>query len=113
MEMGNEERTMLREVFMAELEDIPSLAQMAREKYGIKFPEPVVDALVYLRMEEHNGRKLPVFVEYGYLLRACESCSPPWALGITTVREAIQVFQEAEAGMHELSREIGRKLLGL
>lgn len=110
-EMSNEERKIIREILMANLEDIPNLAVEAREKHGIKFPEEVADALIYLRIEDREGRTLPVLVEYGYMLCVSKECS--WQLGVTAIREAIALFHEAELGLHELTREIGAKILGV
>ena len=115
MEMTNSERMLIREILMAELEAIPHLAEEANKQHGITFPPEVADALVAMRIDERNGDELPVMAQYGLLLGAAKQANngTGWPLGITAIREAIQVFADARMGLHEISREIGRKVLGL
>lgn len=107
--MENEERKLIREIFMARASDIEPLAKKAIEKYGIKFDAKVVDGLIYIRTREIEGFDMHPLVQYGFLLRICKECN--WQLGVTAIQEAIDTYIKAEKNLHKITQNTGKKII--
>lgn len=57
MAIENEDSLAIREIVMADLEEIPKKAKVARESLGIYFPEYFVDRLIAIKMENNDRRR--------------------------------------------------------
>lgn len=54
--MESERYLTIREIIMADLEDLPQKAKIAREVIGINFPEPFVDQLIKIRQNDDDRK---------------------------------------------------------
>lgn len=115
----NEERRLIRDIFMCDLEEVKPLADQAREKFAITFPSVVVDTLLNIRLfekedaEYYVNSSTQIKVDYGQLLSACKQAysGKGWQLGITTIRESLIMLDSATQKLDLINREIFRRFL--
>lgn len=101
MEMS-EEKIIIREIIMSDIEEIPSVVSKAKDK-GIKFPEHFVDELVKMRTKENiEGKQLDIELQYDILFAAAEDSN--WELGIETIPECLDLYKEAEAKLEKIKK---------
>lgn len=111
----NEERRLIRDIFMCDLKEVKDLADQAHEKFAITFPPVVVDALLNIRLFEKEDAEYyvdsstQIKVDYGQLLGACKAAK--WQLGITTIRESLIMLDSATQKLDLINREIFRRFL--
>lgn len=98
----SEEKIIIREIIMSDIEEIPWVVIKAKD-LGIRFPKPFVTELINIRTKEKiEGAQLPIKEQYQRLFASAEDCG--WELGIETIRESFDLYEEAETKLEKLKK---------